>query len=251
MIIHVKNTEMSLSLFLGVIFAFCECRTVKGYLKFVQDSDGNERKQRESPCKRETEWRAGALWSYLVWLMWLCLVCCVVSKSTRAWTPPSPWHAHWLAMIISPASPPLALSSWGTYSITQLLLPSPIVLGPRNPKSWMSPGIAGPITDSPKQNDTLMRWRCEGAEIREHLWIMHLKWRVQLWNHKTKPLPIFMYLLISRSTYSNHFLKFLFSLIGYILTDASFLNKPFLNFDYNLKIFNFFFAILIAHNFIL
>lgn len=95
---------------------FYECRTVEGYLKFVQGSEGNERKQRESPRKRETEWRAGALWSCLVWLMWLCLVCCVVSKSTRAWTPPSPWHARWLAMIISPASPPLALSSWGTYS---------------------------------------------------------------------------------------------------------------------------------------
>lgn len=84
-------------------------------LKFIQDSEGNERNQWESP-RREIEWRAGALWLYLVWLMWLCLVCCVVSKSTRAWTPPSPWHARWLAMIISPASPPLALSSWGTYS---------------------------------------------------------------------------------------------------------------------------------------
>lgn len=138
---------------------FCECRIIKEYLKFVQDSEGNERKQRESPCKRETEWRAGALWSCLVWLMWLCLVCCVVSKSTRAWIPPSPWHARWLAMIISPASPPLALSSWGTYSHYSVTPSIPVVLGPMNPKSWMSPRIAGPIADSLKQNNMSMRWR--------------------------------------------------------------------------------------------
>lgn len=89
----------------------------------------------KAPYKRETEWRVGALWSCLVWLMWLCLVCCVVSKSTRAWTPPSPWHAHWLAMIISLASPPLVPSNWGTYSRYTSIL---IVPGPKNPKSWTS-----------------------------------------------------------------------------------------------------------------
>lgn len=62
-----------------------------------------------------TIWR----WSIIVMssvLMWLCLVCCVVSKSTQAWILPSPWHVHWLVMIISPARLPLVLSNWGTYS---------------------------------------------------------------------------------------------------------------------------------------
>lgn len=56
-------------------------------------------------------------------LMWLCLVCCVVSKSTQAWILPSPWHVHWLVMIISPARLPLVLSNWGTYSITSKSFP--------------------------------------------------------------------------------------------------------------------------------
>lgn len=105
---------------------------VEKYSKFVRKSNETNGK---APYKRETEWRVGALWSCLVWLMWLCLVCCVVSKSTRAWTPPSPWHAHWLAMIISLASPPLVPSNWGTYSRYTSIL---IVPSPKNPKSWMS-----------------------------------------------------------------------------------------------------------------
>lgn len=61
--------------------------------------------------------------SSVLCLMWLCLVCCVVSKSTQAWILPSPWHVHWLVMIISPARLPLVLSNWGTYSITSKSFP--------------------------------------------------------------------------------------------------------------------------------
>lgn len=115
-IVHVEDVEMS-SLFLpGVISAFVNVASSKDISSSFKAARVTKETSGKVRANSETEWRVGALWSCLVWLMWLCLVCCVVSKSTRAWTPPSPWHARWLAMIISPASPPLALSSWGTYS---------------------------------------------------------------------------------------------------------------------------------------
>lgn len=50
---------MSLSLLL--VIRFYECRTVEGYLKFIQCNEGNERNQWESPRKQRV-----ASWSIVI-----------------------------------------------------------------------------------------------------------------------------------------------------------------------------------------
>lgn len=220
-------------------FRFYDCRMIKRYLKFVQDNEeGNEKNRREIPRKRETEWWAGALWSCLVWLMWLCLVCCVVSKSTRAWILPSPWHARWLAMIVSPASPPLALFNWGMYSHYSFHL--------RRARSQESeelnesiPEIAELITEFPNKITH------DDPEIREsrYLSISESCTRGRVQKHKIK--SIFTFLLFISIFYYLWYILLLFTIIksfifnslsymiSYTLADV-FLNKSIsLNFNYS------------------